>query len=152
MPEKPPSVLSERIRATRQRLGTQKLVAQKLGISEGHLRHLEAGRTDNPALELLVKLAELSGESLDYLARGVRAPPIPTNGDLLGRINQVVARVYREEQITLSELELGRVAAREYDDAHGVAADQWPAVLHVLEQRLRREIRTEDMGRREASG
>ena len=49
---------------------TQKQFAEKLGITQSMLSRLEKGYT-NPPLNILVKLSEVSGKSIDELVKGL---------------------------------------------------------------------------------
>lgn len=145
-------LMGDRVKQVRSRLGTQKQFAEDMGISAGHLRELEAGRGGAPSSELLFRIAVAGGVSVDWLMGGSPPLALHTDGELLGRVSELVADVYRAEGVVLSQLELGRIVAREYDGARGASLEQWVSTLRAsAEQRLRHELRTESMGRRAAS-
>jgi DNA-binding XRE family transcriptional regulator len=76
MPVKPhtksrlsPREIAHRIREIRGFDSTQAEFAKKLGMGQQQLSALETGRS-SPTLEVLVKLADISGKSLDWIVFG----------------------------------------------------------------------------------
>jgi len=61
--------LAKRLRELRaEKKASLQSVADKIGVSKPHIWELEKGKTKNPSLELLKKLASFYGVTLDYLA------------------------------------------------------------------------------------
>lgn len=61
---------ADRISGLRNRAGySREIVASKLGIDYGHLRHIENG-TRECSVDLFIRIAELYDVSLDYLLCG----------------------------------------------------------------------------------
>lgn len=61
--------LAVRLRELRaEKKASLQAVADALGVSKPHVWELEKGKTKNPSLELLKKLAEYYDVTLDYLA------------------------------------------------------------------------------------
>lgn len=63
--------LAERLRALRVEKGASlQVVADAVGVTKPHVWELEKGRTKNPSLDLLKKLASYYEVTLDFLAGG----------------------------------------------------------------------------------
>tara|TARA_B100000446_G_C10461247_1_gene308932 strand:+ start:22 stop:354 length:333 start_codon:yes stop_codon:yes gene_type:complete len=61
--------LAERIRLLRaEKKASLQVVADAIEVSKPHIWELEKGKTKNPSLDLLTKLAGYFGVTLDYLA------------------------------------------------------------------------------------
>jgi transcriptional regulator with XRE-family HTH domain len=70
------AALAEKIKKLRLARGyTQRAFAEELGISAGYLSQIEMGLRQ-PSRELLRKMADAYGASLDYLLRDEEAPPV----------------------------------------------------------------------------
>lgn len=69
-----PETLGRRLRASRALCGlTQLEVAEKLGVSQATISYLETDQSDSPPINTIVRLAELYGVSIEYLAKGAAA-------------------------------------------------------------------------------
>lgn len=141
--------LGQRVAAARKRVGTQKEVAAALGISEVHLRRIETGVGGSPSLDLIVRIATVCKVTVAQLA-GEEAGAPKIDRELLGRIQQAIARVYREEGVALDELELGRIGADELNAVGDVSPDEWHVVARVIAEQHRHRLRTESMASRRA--
>lgn len=150
--------MGQRLREARLRCKlTQTAVDVHLGKAPdaNFVSALENGRGGSPQLSVLSALVALYGVTLDWAVNGTEGgniAPRRTNGELLGRITDVIAKVYREEGVALPDLDLGRLAAEDYDAAHEASPDEWQGILRFIAARRRQDLRTESMGRREASG
>lgn len=143
--------LGERIRRLREerKLGTQVELAAKLGISEATLRKLESGRGAPPQVHTLIALAALARTSVEYLATGTHAPSAgPADGELLGRLFEVLTSVYEGSPITMTPLELGRLAADEHNAAADEPPEAWPTILRTVERRHRALIAADTPAKR----
>lgn len=107
----------------------------------------------NPTIETLIELARIYRMTVDQLVTGELPlqPPTAPDGELLGRLNEAIARVYKDEGVILSELELGRIVASEYAAAATQAPSSWPDTARFVGEQHRQRLRTESMGRRAAS-
>lgn len=95
--------IGERIRNRRQELGlTQVELGAKLGIHQKQISAYERG-VNLPSSEVLIKMAEILGLSLDYLAysKGLDAKEAETKG-----IDGLMERVKALEELTSEEREL----------------------------------------------
>lgn len=81
------------------------VVADAVGASKPHIWELEKGTTKNPSLELVTKLAQYFGVSVDYLA-GVGSTEIDENQAV-----QAFARELSSKNLSDSDLELLRHTA-----------------------------------------
>lgn len=151
-PSIPPerAALAERMRALCETIGTQARVHELTGVSERQIRQYVSGRSV-PPLPIVAKLASLARADAHWVLTGEgtlagRAPTAVTDHELLGRIVDAIARVYREERAVLPDVDLGRVAAEQYDDI--VAAYPEPEArlnaVRLIAEQLRRRLRTED--------
>lgn len=69
-------MLGERINRLRLEKGESlQDVASAVGVSKAHIWELEKGRTDNPAMALVTKLADHFGVSVSYLVGEDREAP-----------------------------------------------------------------------------
>ena len=70
------------------------------------------------------------------------APAVALDGDLMGRVVDVIERVYGDLGVRLPRIDLGRLAAEKYaeiaEDAEDV--EEWPALLDLLGKRLKRSL------------
>ncbi|MCL2726302.1 MAG: helix-turn-helix transcriptional regulator [Polyangiaceae bacterium] len=136
-----------------QRLGSRAEAARVAGISPQQFGRLLYGTSQNPSAITLARLSKASGVHLDAL---VAAPQkelrVSVDGELLGRILGVIRRVYREANVTLSDVDLGRIAAEEHNAAAGSTPDEWPTVLRLVEARHRERLATDTARRRTRQG
>lgn len=131
--------------------------AELLGVPKSTLANWEQGKTE-PPYEVLQKLPQLLGISLDWLITGsgvmrpIQAPPDKAalgmaenlTEDLLGRIVEGITMVYREEGGRLAPRNLGQMAARLYSDlvaAYDVPEERVIGLKGEL-AKLRRDLRT----------
>lgn len=140
-----------------------RFAAAKKGMSNYALAKLTGigdnllGKYDNgslPNADYAAKIAEALGVSLHWLVTGRQDPaiqhqsavstqPAKLDPELLGRIVDRVARVYRDEGVRLSDVDLGRIAAERYAEVADLAGDpdEWPGFLEVVASRVRKAIR-----------
>lgn len=145
---------------------SERAFAREIGISIGGLRGL-LHEGNSPNLDTLMAIARARGVSVSWLATGegsqfsenmpisavstispgfseeqapYSASPDP---ELFGRIVDRIARVYREENVRLSDIDLGRLAAEKYAEIASLAADpdEWPGFLDIVAGRVRKTIR-----------
>ncbi len=128
-------------------------IAEALGIPSSTLANYEQGRTF-PDQETLAKMKDVLGVSLDWLVTGdanTRTPEaVPTavragvDEELMARVAEGIAEVYKAENARIYTGPLVRAAARMYDDL--VAAYDSPEERQVglkgMLQQLRRELRS----------
>lgn len=101
----------------------------------------------------MAQLASLTGASLDWLltgetVRGQATSGPHADGELLGRLLDLLTRVYADSGITMSPLELGRIASEEHNAAADATQDEWPTLLRAAERRHRDRIAADTATRR----
>lgn len=86
-------VLGTRIRAQRQKLNlTQEKFAERVGISESFLGHIERGNR-KLSLETLVKISQELNVSIDFLLLGtIQSPPDALLTEIISALNKVDKR------------------------------------------------------------
>jgi transcriptional regulator with XRE-family HTH domain len=140
--------IGERLKSVRDELGeTQKSISLRFRLGVSTWAYLERdGRL--PKSETLEELAKL-GFSMEWLVAGRGtimvgdpAQPTPLNGDLMGRIFDGLAKLYKEENQRLPPLDQGRIAAEIYSGLAGIddEAERRGALRYALESR-RMEMR-----------
>jgi transcriptional regulator with XRE-family HTH domain len=90
--------LGDKIKKLRLARGyTQSAFAQELGISAGYLSQLEMGLR-KPSRELVRKMADTFGASLDYLLRDEEAPRVEG-------VPEEIVEFFRSERVTAGDRE-----------------------------------------------
>jgi transcriptional regulator with XRE-family HTH domain len=143
------SGLGKRIREMVEVVGSNAEAAAVAGISVDQLSRLTAG-TSSPSFLAVGRLAERTGFSLNWVMSG-RGPRYAasaakaTDPELLGRVVDAIARVYREEKVNLPDVELGRLAGEEYDAIVAATedADERTTMVKLVAEKHRRALRTE---------
>jgi transcriptional regulator with XRE-family HTH domain len=142
-----------RLRTLVSRSSSERAFAREVGIPYGTLSGLLDGKS--PRLETLIAIASAKGVEYRWLAIGegseaaedVAASPRQGGAiidpELLGRVVDRIARVYRDEGVRLSDVDLGRLAAERYAEVADLAGDpdEWPGFLEVVASRVRKAIR-----------
>lgn len=77
-------------------------VAAAVGVSKAHIWELEKGRTDNPAMALVTRLADHFGVSLSYLVG--EDPAAPDANDELVRMFRQAQELDPQDRKILDEL------------------------------------------------
>lgn len=132
---------------------SERAFAREIGISIGGLRGL-LHEGNSPNLDTLIAISRVRGVSVGWLATGEGAQSVDGNAqaagkatgldaELLGRVVDRIARVYREEGVRLADVDLGRLAAEKYAEIADLAADpdEWSGFLEVIASRVRKAIR-----------
>lgn len=140
--------IAERLVEARKRLGLhQKEMAQHLGVSLRTYQHSEMGRRAIDVDEV-GRLAEL-GIDAGWLLTGKigfaesqQAPFAHLDAELMGRVVEALATVYKEENQELKPADQGRMAAEIYDTlvAIGDETDRPGALRYAIEMK-RRQLR-----------
>jgi len=92
------AALGEKIKKLRLARGyTQRVFAQELAISAGYLSQLEMGLR-KPSRELVRKMADVFGASLDYLLRDEPAPSVEG-------VPEEIVEFFRSERVTEGDRE-----------------------------------------------
>lgn len=140
-------------RFTAAKKGMSNYALSKLtGIGDNLLGKYENGSIPNA--DYAAKIAEALGVSLHWLVTGRPDPTMHHHGagsmqstrpdpELMGRIVDRIAKVYREEGVRLADVDLGRLAAERYVEVAELAGDpdEWPGFLEVVASRVRKAIR-----------
>ena len=151
--------LGDRIKSVISRIGGLQEAAKISGVTDEQVARWRDG-VSKPPFFAISSLCRHAGVSLTWLATGefdqepsVRgfsedqapyvAGPIGPDPELFGRIVDRIARVYRDEGVRLSDIDLGRLAAEKYGEIASLAADpdEWPGFLEVVASRVRKAIR-----------
>lgn len=106
--------LRARIRELVETIGTHAEAAAVAELDVRQIGRLIAGESA-PSLLAASRLAAAAGKSLDWVVGRGAPPGGPIDAALLAQLVAGVARTYREEKVALSDDELGRIAAEEYD-------------------------------------
>lgn len=125
--------------------------AKKVGVGESSIRQYLDGSL--PGIDKAALIAARTGVRLNWLILGegpkMAGDPVQPvgsdpaiDGELLGRVVDRVARVYRDLGVSLPDVELGRLSAEKYAEIREIAADpeEWPPALDLMALRLRRAI------------
>jgi len=103
------------------------------------------------ALQMLAKAADVS---LDWLAGGGadREPGTPgeqgqavVDEELMGRITDAIARLYKDEKVGLAAIDLGRLSGRKYAEIASATDDALErlAMIKLVVTQLRADLRAE---------
>lgn len=127
-------------------------LAKLTGIGDNLLGKYDSGSIPNA--DYAAKIAEALGVSLHWLVTGRPDPTMHHQSatsvavnrpdpELMGRIVDRISRVYRDEGVRLSDVDLGRLAAEKYAEVADLAGDpdEWPGFLEVVAARVRKAIR-----------
>jgi transcriptional regulator with XRE-family HTH domain len=154
--------LGKHIRALVEAVGTQTQAAAIAGITVQQLGRLMRG-ANAPSLLPLARLSEVTGISLDWVAFGPDHPELTgieeqrpaSDPELFGRLVDGIGRVYQEEGAKLPAIDLGRIAAMEYDLIVAAVEDseERRIAARLTAERIRRELRADAVSHKEqASG
>jgi len=154
--------LGKRVRVLVEAVGTTQAAAAEIaGVSVQQLGRVMRAK-NAPSLVPLARLAEATGISLDWVATGEgpqrrgdpesvrpREVPAPTDPELFGRLVDGIGRAYRDAGVRLPPIELGRIAAEEYDTIASAISDpeERRIAARLTAERIRRELRDDDRAR-----
>lgn len=143
-----PKDFSARLSEVIHRVGGRKNAAAKAMVSVDQLDRWRDGRS-RPSLFGIGRLCAAAEVSVDWLL-GSKGAPAQSDAltvssyqpELLGRIIDRIARVYKETGLRISEIDKGRIAAERYAEVANLAngPDEWPALLDLMEVRLRKTL------------
>lgn len=142
--------IAGRIRRCAELVGSGDALSQKADIPRSTLETYLTGKAE-PKASRLVAIAEAAGVSVQWLATG-REPMRPdaaaaqvasVDEDLMARVAEGIALIYKEENARIYTGPLVRAAARMYDDlvASCDTPDERHAGLKAMLQQLRRQLR-----------
>ena len=122
--------------------GNRDLFAKFCGVLESTVRSWENGT--EPKLSMMVRVADACGVSLDWLAGNDEARPSALDEELFGRVTDAIQRLYQDERVSLAPIDLGRIAARKYNEIAAATADpaERGAMIKLIVTQLRAEIRS----------
>lgn len=148
------SDVAARLRMIRDLLGeTQKTMSARLDLGAVTWQRLEKGE-HLPSGDTLLRIAAL-GFSPTWVLTGAghhhAAEAVPQQGplsgsaidaELLGRVTDVIARTYKAIGAALQPVDLGRLAARHYEEIVSASADagEQAAMLKLLAAQIKREL------------
>lgn len=130
---------------------TQLQIASAIGVSlRTYSRYINGGGTPN--LAHLERLAEL-GADVSWLLAGDLASSqtsntggsrSPLDQELMGRVTDAIARLYKEERVSLAPVDLGRLAAQRYSEIVEATEDDGEryAMIKLVVQQLRQDLRS----------
>jgi len=140
--------IGERLQQVRKELGwALRKMAKEADVSLSTWQRLESG--DNaPSGETLLKFADLGLDPTWILTgrgnmRRIEAKAASLlDAELLGRVTEVICKVYNEENICILPIDLGRLAAQKYNEIYVASTDQdeQQAMLKLMIVQLRIKI------------
>ncbi|WP_296579751.1 helix-turn-helix transcriptional regulator [Xanthobacter sp.] len=122
--------------------------AEKSGVPEASIRTYLRGSL--PGIDKAAALARAGGVSLDWLWFGEGAGPGEATSlagamddELMGRVTDAIARLYKDQRVSLAPIDLGRLAGRKYAEIVAAAADadERAAMLKLVITQLRNDIK-----------
>ena len=141
--------LVERLRQVAKKAGGLDALASETGIARRTLGNYLSGRNE-PRMSFLAAISGRYGVSLDWLITGVeRAAELPPSEEhlaideeLLGRVTDAIARLYKDERISLAPIDLGRLAGRRYAEIVAATADpaERLAMIKLMVVQLRADL------------
>lgn len=147
-----PKTLAARMKEARTFLRlTQAEFAAKTGVSQRSVQGFEQGR-GVPSGETLLKIAELGVnpgwllmETGSMLLQGgavEEAAHYELDRELMGRVVDAIARLYRDLSISISPVDLGRLGAEKYEEIVAASGDQAErmAMVKLMAVQLRKEL------------
>jgi len=145
--------LGNRIRVLVKAVGTQAEAARVAEVTPRQLSRFMSGQNAPSALPL-ARLAAKTGISLDWVMSGDGPMTRPLSGiratdpELLGRVVDGIAKVYEDANVRLPDIDLGRIAATEYDVIVASASDASERRLGVKMsiERIRQRLRGDEAG------
>jgi len=158
--------LIERLKDVLSARGAAAAIAEKTGIAASTVRSYVRQGSIPTALKLAA-IAEAAGVSLEWLATG-RGPksytltgedgPAPgLDRELMARVVDCIAKLYKAERIALSDLDLGKLSAEKYVElakAKPGNLDEILVLIRMLREQLRTQLRAAPPGddKRQVSG
>ncbi|MEP9351666.1 helix-turn-helix transcriptional regulator [Xanthobacter sp. KR7-225] len=141
-------VVAERLRIAARRAGGIDALAELTGTPRRTLGNYLAGRNE-PKLSFMVAVSGLTGLSIDWLSgKDAEAPtgtagPSEIDDELMGRITDAIARLYKDERVSLPAIDLGRLVARKYAEivAATSVSDERLAMVKLIVTQLRADLR-----------
>lgn len=137
---------------------SERAFAREIGLSPAGLRGL-LHNGNSPTLDTILAITRVrdvsiawltAGEGPRTISKGVEtrtestvASTKPLDPELMARVVDRIARIYRDEGVRLQDMELGRLAAERYSEIAKIVEgpDEWPALLDLVDARVRRSIR-----------
>lgn len=151
--------ISDRLKRVREAAGlSQAEWSIKVDIAKGTIKKIETGG-NVPSGETLLKYAEqgfnpgwiLTGHGSMYLAQASGAGVLragdelvqPFDRELLGRIVDSIARLHKEERISLPLIDLGRLSGEKYEEIASATndRDERLTMVKLMIVQLRKELR-----------
>ena len=141
-----------RIEAAISLFKTRREAAHTLGISTDQLARYIKGES-SPPLSVLIRLSHAKAISLDWLATGAGAMHAGAvvggssdadrlDEELNARVVDGISRLYKDERVGLSAMDLGRIAAKVYSDlVADFAPDERLVGLKGILAQMRRQLR-----------
>lgn len=146
--------LADRIRQCANAVGSGDELSRQTGIPRRTLENYVSGKTE-PSASKLAAIAEAADVSLNWLVagKGEMRPADPSaapmsagllDRELLGRVTDAIAKLYKAEGVHLPDVDLGRVSADKYQEIieSGVLPEDYPAALAMAAANLRKQLRT----------
>jgi transcriptional regulator with XRE-family HTH domain len=141
-------LVSERLRIAAKRAGGIDALAELTGTPRRTLGNYLAGRNE-PKLSFLMAVSGLTGFSIDWLSGNVSEEPVGQAGpfeiddELMGRVTDAIARLYRDERVSLPAIDLGRLVARKYAEIVAATDDSEErfAMVKLIVTQLRADLR-----------
>lgn len=149
MSTEPEGAIQSRLRIIAKRMGGLEALAAATGTARRTLGNYLSGRNE-PKLSFLLAVSSVGNVSLDWLIRGVEpeagsSEPATTaeiDIELMGRVTDAIARLYKEMGASLAPVDLGRMAGERYSEIAAATADpdEQRAMIKLVVQQLKRDI------------
>lgn len=143
--------VGQRLKQAREEIGlSQQGMAESLGLSLKGWQNIELGK-NIPSGETLLRIAE-QGFNPAWVLTGSGPHRIELIGlpggrqfdrELLGRVTDAIAKLYKAEGVHLPDVDLGRMSADKYQEIidSGVLPEDYPAALAMAVAGLRKQLR-----------
>jgi hypothetical protein len=150
----------ERVDQMARAAGSRIQAAEIAKITVQQLGRIVSGRSPGASALTLGRLAQATGYNLHWIVTGEGeprrsdAPAVPAtpplDPNLFGRITDAIGRAYKDAGVQLSDVDLGRLAATEYELVASLASneDEQIAVAKMVKNKHAKRLGTESLATR----
>ncbi|WP_156922396.1 hypothetical protein [Azorhizobium doebereinerae] len=145
----PPQV-EARFKLVISRLGGLKKCGDLVGVTAEQVGRWRDGKSKAPFVAV-AKLVASAGLTLDWLTTGEEKPDVRqvddgvhVDDELMGRVTDAIVRLYKDEKVALSPVDLGRLSARKYSEIASATDDALErlAMIKLVVRQLRADLRS----------
>ncbi|BAF88122.1 putative helix-turn-helix XRE-family like protein [Azorhizobium caulinodans ORS 571] len=144
--------LGTRLKEVLKRVGGLRQASTIVGYKAEQIAKWRDGNA-RPPFYALQTLAKAAGVSLDWIAGTEtspgapiveRSPAVSVDDELMGRITDAIARLYKDERVGLAPIDLGRLTARKYAEVVAATDDaaERLAMIKLIVTQLRADLRS----------